>query len=434
MPPLRCHRVTALQQLVAMVGVLLALVVPGALRPSSTYAETPTPTPIPNPYEEAVGGELLDRAGVVEPEGDLPPVPPVAATSFVVANLTTRDVLAAKNAHESLAPGSALAMLLGLTVLGRVDPEAVYTLGEREVEVEGNRIGLRAGTEHTLDELLFGLFLRAGNDAAAALTAVAGGAEQIVAEMNHRASLLGAFDTEADGLLLEKPEHRSSAYDLALIAAAGLENEDFARYAGAASYTFPRTDEPTSGSGVGTGSATEPPDDGFRIESTNDLLVDYPGAFGVFADRPGAVPATIVGAAERDGQRLLVVVMRAEPPAASAAADLLDWGFTVVASAEPIGELVTPADVAERSGMSEQSESPAPSGPATGATTPPTGTGATPRSDSFLPFSPLGLDPPQLVLLALAAVFVVLAGGRVRTVVRARRAAAKAGPHSSPSH
>lgn len=438
-PPYRSRR-TALQRLVAVATISLAGLLTGLLAgslaivgPAPLVAADSSPTPIPNPFDEPVGGDALGGVGVVAPGSDVAPVPDTPATSFVVANLTTREVLAAKNAHESLEPGSGLTMLMGLTLLDRLDPNAIYTTGRRDVVVDGDRVGLQVGGSYSVDELFYGLFLRSGNDAAAALTRAAGGADYVVGQMNERAARLGAFDTTAaDGTTLESPDHRSSAYDLAVIAAAGLENEDFVRYTGATSYAFPRpapSGEPT-GADVGTGSATEPPDDGFRIENDNTLLADYPDATGVFADpAAGDLPATIIGVAERDGQRLLVVVMRAEPPAGAAATDLLDWGFEVVESApEPVGELVTPADVAEALGVSgdpsAQPSGPAPTNPdgTTATTAPPAGDAETAQQDASSPFSALGLDPPQLMLLGLAVLFTVLAGTRVRTVLRDRHA------------
>lgn len=434
MPPNRTHRVTAFLRVVVIALVTVLSCTAGAVRGSAE--STPSPTPIPNPFEEPVGGEQLGGAGVVQPEGDLPPVPDVTATSFVIADPTSRDVLAAKNAHESLEPGSAITMLMGLTLLDRVDINAVHEARARDVGVEGDRVGLQVGTEYTIDQLLYGLFLRSGNDAAAALAHAAGGADQLIGQMNQRAASLGAFDTQAaEATALESTEHRSSAYDLALIAAAGLEDEDFARYTGTVSYTLPRDDDATARPDVGTGSATKPPNDGSRIENDNDLLATYADASGVFADpATGSDPKTIVGVAERDGQRILVAVMRADAPTrASTAAALLDWGFEVADSVgDPVGELVTPADVTDAA--ASPSDGPTTGDPEAGSTVAPT-TESAPPQDSAFPFRPLGLDPPQLMLVGLAAVFIVLAGTRVRTVVRERRrAGGSAAAKPTPGH
>src|SRR5512144_1861293 len=144
--------------------------------------------------------------------------------------------------------------------------------------------------------------------------------------MNERARQLGALDTVArtpSGL--DVAGQTSSAYDLALIARAGLGLPEFRRYVATRRADFPA-----------------PGGRRFEIYTHNRLLVRYPGALGVKNGFTSTARASFVGAARRGDRTLVVTLLRAQPRVWDEAARLLDWGFTAGARARPVGTLVEP--------------------------------------------------------------------------------------------
>lgn len=108
--------------------------------------------------------------------------------------------------------------------------EAVVTVPKEAVGIEGSSIYLIEGEQITVSDLLYGLMLESGNDAATALAIAAGGTvEHFVAMMNERAAELGLEDTHfSNPHGLSADDHYTTAYDLARLTCAALENETFA--------------------------------------------------------------------------------------------------------------------------------------------------------------------------------------------------------------
>ncbi len=311
-----------LTRLVAAAALTVALTAtPAAARPADPVAASPV-----------VGGRLLASTGlVVSPEATA--VPAVAAQAWVVADATTGRVLAAKAPHLRLRPASTLKTLTALTLLPRLDPAALHTATDADVRVEGSKAGLVPGGTYTVDELFTGLFLPSGNDAATALANAAGGVPATVAAMNDQAQRLHARDTTAvNPTGLDADGQLTSAYDLALIARAGLQRADFRGYAAMTRAEFPGRMPTRPGAARAT----------FQIQNQNRLLTHgYHGAVGVKTGYTTLAGRTFVGAAERDGHLLVVTLLRIGQPTEDAARALLDWGFAN-RDRPGIGELVDP--------------------------------------------------------------------------------------------
>ncbi|WP_085944464.1 D-alanyl-D-alanine carboxypeptidase family protein [Actinopolymorpha alba] len=401
-----------------------ATTAPATAPPGST-APTGTPTPgittgtnPANPFTESIGGAALGQTGsvVVDPKAPVRP-PNVDVASYVVADLDTGEILAAKNAHAQLPPASTLKTLTAIALLPRLDKRARYTAVQADANMEGSKVGVEAGSIYTIDQLFYGLFLPSGNDAANALANASGGMRAAVRLMNAEAKRLGAFDTHAvNSSGLDEPKQVSSAYDLALFAREGMGRADFRKYATTPRYNFP-----------GRGGKT------FQIQNGNKLLANYPGAIGVKNGYTTQAHNTFVGAAERGGRRLVVSLMRTDRPSWEKAGKLLDWGFTVAEKAKPVGTLVTANEVALAAAthLTPQTASPgptsAPSHSPTGATaqTQETPTaGAVPRTvRPGVTILPDTLQRLPLWIWVTGAAFVVLAGLRVYSHVRTRRRA-----------
>ena len=184
-------------------------------------------------HAETVGGAQLSTAKrTVNPTESTDPLPDIWAATWVLADAETGAVLAHKGAHVQRAPASTLKTLTALTVLPQTDPGQTYVATSKAANIYGSKVGLKPGKTYTMDELWKAVFLPSANDAAIAVAQANGGVRKTVKQMNEVARALGAYDTVAKNTNgLDAPGQLSSAYDLALIARAGLEREDFAGYA-----------------------------------------------------------------------------------------------------------------------------------------------------------------------------------------------------------
>lgn len=288
----------------------------------------------------AVSGGLWaigSPAGAEEPGETTAPV--VAAKAWLVVDVSSGAILAAKNPHRRLPPASTLKMLTAVTLLPLLDKAAEYRVRWEDAAVEGSRVGIVPGATYTVDDLFHGLLLPSGNDAAHALAGAAGGMHRTVALMQAEADRLGAIDTTVRNPSgLDAPGQLSSAYDLALIASAGLRREDFRTYVSTLTADFP--------AGMPRREGQERRS--YQIANQNPLLITgYPGVVGVKTGYTTMAGRTFVGAAERDGHLLVVTMLGNAEATETAAARLLDWGFEHV-DAEPVGYLVGAARAEDR--------------------------------------------------------------------------------------
>ncbi|OLR91126.1 peptidase M15 [Actinokineospora bangkokensis] len=295
---------------------------------------SPEPLPIP---EEPVGGTRMGECGLVVPSGaDAPPAGDVTAASWVLSDLDTGDVIAAKDPHTRERPASLIKALLAVVVIRNLDLDEQVVGTQEDAEQEGTRIGLGPGGEYTVRQLLFSLVMRSGNDAAHALAVKLGGVDEALEKMNALARELGALDTRAatpSGL--DGPGMSTSAYDLSLVFRAAMKHREFAEAVATKSIDFPGY----------------PGKAGFKVYNDNKLLGTYEGFLGGKTGFTDDARHTYLGAAERDGHRLAVVVLRGElnpAPVATQAAKLLDYGFALKADrAAPVGKLVDKAPDAQ---------------------------------------------------------------------------------------
>lgn len=281
-----------------------------------------------------VGGPKLAGAGVIlEAPAGVPAPPVVTDVSWVISDLQTGVVLAAKNPHALLLPASTLKTLFALVTLPALDPASVVTASRAAASADGTRVGILEGNPYTVDQLFTGLVLVSGNDAAYALAEANGGLAATVAAMNQRAGALGAWDTVAvDPSGLDADGQRSSAYDLALFGRAVMQLPAFRRYAVTPAFTFPGgTDK--------QGKVYAP----FAIQNRNTLLEKYPGAIGVKNGYTTGARHTFIGAATRGGRSLLITQMGGVVvPSWQPTGALLDWAFANADQLSPVGQLVAP--------------------------------------------------------------------------------------------
>jgi serine-type D-Ala-D-Ala carboxypeptidase (penicillin-binding protein 5/6) len=289
----------------------------------------------------------MGECGVVVADGT-PPLPAdISATGWVLADLDSGEVLAAKDPHGRYRPASTIKALLALVALDELDLDATVTATAEDANVEGSAVGLGKGGTYTNRQLLQGLVMASGNDAAHAIAAQLGGDQAAVEKMNALAVELGALDTRtATPSGLDGPGMTTSAYDLALIYRAAMRNPTFAELIRTETVDFPGFPrdpaDPTS---------TDKP--GYQLSNDNRLLYTYPGALGGKTGYTDDARQTFVGGAERDGRRLVVTLLAADVLPIrpwEQATRLLDYGFALPADTS-VGELVEPE--VDASGPSE---------------------------------------------------------------------------------
>src|SRR3954469_4231975 len=282
--------------------------------------------------EEPIGGPLLTTRGVaLEPLPGAPALPPgLNASSWLVADADTGEVLAARAPHAQHLPASTLKVLTAVTLLPRLKPSRLVRATYDDAAVDGSKVGLVPGMRYSIDTLFAAMLVVSANDAAGALAEAAGGVRATVAAMNATAQHLRAFDTHArtpSGL--DATSETTSAYDLALIARAGLRMPAFRHYVQ-----------------IVTDHVPAPHHKRFQIYTHNQLLTSYRGMIGGKNGYTVAASATYVGAARRHGHTILISLMHAPPNFWSQAEKLLDWGFAADGKVVPVGQLVDPESAA----------------------------------------------------------------------------------------
>ena len=283
---------------------------------------------------DIIGGPLLAGKGVIEsPRTGAKPLPKINADTWLLADLTTGEVLAAKNPHAQVRPASTLKTLTSVTLMPILDRNAIHVGTDKDVRVDGSHVGIVSGATYTVWDLWNGLLLPSGNDAATALAHQYGSVSKTVGAMQSVATQLKAHDThvvnpsglDADGQV-------TSAYDMALIAAAAMKIPDFRTVTNTKTYNFPGL-MPKPGHDRKT----------FQIYTENRLLRhNYRGIVGGKTGFTSLAHRTFWAAANRNGHLLVVTLFQIHEPSEQAAKDLLNWGFANRTMVNPIGVLVSP--------------------------------------------------------------------------------------------
>jgi D-alanyl-D-alanine carboxypeptidase (penicillin-binding protein 5/6) len=370
------------------------------------------PTPFAHPPWEAdsvVGGPRLAEDGVVvDAEPGTPPPPAVYDVSYVVADLATGDVLAAKAAHAWLRPASTLKTLTALTLMPLLDPRRVVVASKDAQAAAGSRVGILAGNRYPVASLFDAMLMFSANDAVYALADAAGGYERTVALMNARAREVGAYDTVVvDPSGLDEGDQRSSAYDLALIAREAMRLPAFRAAVVRRDAVFP--------GGRDAHGRVWPP---FHVYNINDLLRHYPGAIGIKPGRTDRAQHTFIGAATRGGRTLVVTQMGSVTGSWKPTAALLDWGFANAGRVRPVGRLVSPGEASPPRAAPALTPLPATSGATSGGASVQDATG-TPAPVAASHATPA--DPGSLAVLASVAGLLVAGVVAVGLLVRRRR-------------
>lgn len=223
--------------------------------------------------------------------------PQTSANGACVVEVDSGRVLCVKNADQQMPMASTTKIMTALVAIEKGNLEQVVTATSPAVGVEGSSIYLKEGEQFTLKDLLYGLMLRSGNDSAVAIAcAVGGSVDGFVEMMNQKAAELGATHTHfANPHGLPADGHYTTARDLAIISAYAMRNPVFAEIVSTKSITI----QPD-----GEGEAR-------LLQNKNKLLTQFNGATGIKTGYTKEAGKCLVGSAERDGKRVVAVVLGA---------------------------------------------------------------------------------------------------------------------------
>lgn len=243
------------------------------------------------------------------------------ASSAIMIEASTGEILFRKNENEKLAPASMTKMMSMLLIMEEIENEnlkwdEIITASENAASMGGSQIFLETGEKMTVAELLKGIAIASGNDATVAMAErISGSEESFVRKMNQKAKELGLKNTNfVTSTGLDADNHYSSAYDMALIAKELVKHEKILEYTGTyEDYLRTNTSSP------------------FWLVNTNRLVRFYSGVDGLKTGYTSSAGYCLTATAKKDNMRLITVVMN-EPNTAKRSADtskMLDYGFNL---------------------------------------------------------------------------------------------------------
>lgn len=234
--------------------------------------------------------------------------PEINAHAAIVMDLDTGDILYEKNPHERMYPASITKVLTCLLAIEQGNVNDVLTVSDSvmaQVEEGSSSIGLVAGEQLTLKDALYGMMLNSGNECALSIAEYIGGSTEGFADiMNKRAKEIGCTDTHfVNPNGLHNEDHYTSCYDMALIGHIAYQYPEFKTLISSQLYTIPETNKNES---------RDLWQENRLIYSGNgEYYYEYctGGKTGYTMD----ALATLISFAERNGRRLVCVVMRCDP-------------------------------------------------------------------------------------------------------------------------
>ena len=240
--------------------------------------------------------------------------PVISSETAILIVAGTKQILFEKDSHKIMYPASTTKIMTLITALKRGNLNDTVVVGPASVDIEGSSLELRLLDRLTLNELLYGVMLPSGNDAAHAVAEHVGGGsyKKFVSWMNEDAEKIGALRTHFSNPhgLPDPVNHFSTAYDLAMIADAGFKIPGFEKFVSTPYHTVLFQNRK-----------------GIPLVNTNSLLMTYPGANGVKTGVTRAAGRCLVASARRNGVLLIAVVLNGGENRFKDSAALLDYGF-----------------------------------------------------------------------------------------------------------
>ncbi|HHY41849.1 MAG TPA: D-alanyl-D-alanine carboxypeptidase [Thermoanaerobacterales bacterium] len=243
------------------------------------------------------------------------PVPPaITGEAGIVMDVLTGKVLYEKNSHVPLEPASTTKIMTAILALEKGNLSDMVVTSKEPPLADGTRIYLEEGEQLTLEQMLYGMMLNSGNDAAIAIAEHIGGSvEAFVQMMNDKAKEIGAYNTTfVNPSGLPDEGHLTTAYDLALISRYALLNlPEFRKIVSTKTMEIPWQGQEWDR----------------QLINLNKLLWNYEGADGVKTGYTSTAGNTLVASATRNGWQLISVMLKSNADIWSDSAALLDYCF-----------------------------------------------------------------------------------------------------------
>lgn len=219
----------------------------------------------------------------------------ISARAYTVIEQSSGRILYSSCGDEKMPMASTTKVMTALLTIENLDLTKTYDIPDSAVGIEGSSIYLKKGEKLTGEELLYGLMLASGNDAAYALAAIiSGSAEEFVELMNRRAGELGLKNTHfADPCGLKSREHYTTSNDLARLCAYAMKNETFCRVVSTQNHQI---------SGANEGETR-------YLHNKNRILGEYRGGNGIKTGYTLAAGRCLCAAAKRGDMQLISVVL-----------------------------------------------------------------------------------------------------------------------------
>ena len=222
--------------------------------------------------------------------------PDVNSRACVVIDRKTKCVLFGKNENTKKKMASTTKIMTATIIIEKCNLSDTIEISKKAAGTGGSRLGLKTGDKITVLDLLYGLMLRSGNDAAVALAEYAGGDINGFAElMNAKALELGLTNTHFETPHgLDSNEHYTTAYELALLSNYALNNPTFAKIVGTKNYTITINGSPKA------------------LSNTNELLGNMEGVYGIKTGFTNGANRCLVTACKRNNIDIICVVLGAD--------------------------------------------------------------------------------------------------------------------------
>lgn len=257
-------------------------------RTTSENAQPGQTSPAPLPISDnAESCGITIPAGFEVPENQ-------TASAWLIFDIDSGEIIAEKDPHGRYRPASVIKVLLATLAIDELDLAKTIEATEEDAAIEGSLVGIGPGGKYTNEELLHGLLLASGNDAAHALARQLGSDEEVLAKINALAKELGATDTRVASYSgLDKPGMATSAHDLALFYRHAWEKPEFAKIVNTDHIKFPGYGEY----------------EGYEVWNDNHLFLNDPDGIGGKTGYTDDANHTFVGALDRNGRRLAIVLL-----------------------------------------------------------------------------------------------------------------------------
>lgn len=244
-----------------------------------------------------------------------PVQPEINAVGAILIDAKTGQVLYEKNSNKQLAPASTTKIMTAIIAIESNRLDEKTTISKNAASVPGSTMHLQEGQLISLRELVTGLMMRSGNDAAVAIAEfLSGSVDKFVIEMNKKAREIGAIHTKFQNPNgLPTKDHYSTAYDLASIARYAMNNPTFAEVVSTRNTNIDWEDS--------AGNEHEQ-----SLKNTNKLLWMLDEADGIKTGTTNEAGPCLVSSATKDNQRLIAVTLN-DKNRWEDSQKLLNWGF-----------------------------------------------------------------------------------------------------------